>query len=79
MKFLIDFVNVLPTLTRSFSNRYGLPARLQLRWFHPDDANRYFLFLRDSNIRALRNIFSGREVHRDGARSTPTRRWPGSS
>ena len=59
MKFLIDFVNVLPTLTRSFSNRYGLPARLQLRWFHPDDANRYFLFLRDSNIRALRNIFSG--------------------
>ena len=59
MKFLIDFVNVLPTLTRSFSNRYGLPAHLQLRWFHPDDANRYFLFLRDSNIRALRNIFSG--------------------
>jgi len=59
MKFLIDFVNVLPTLTRTFSNRYGLPARLQLRRFHPDDANRYFLFLRDSNIRALRNIFSG--------------------
>ena len=59
MKFLIDFVNVLPTLTRSFSNRYGLPAHLQLRWFHPDDANRYFLFLRDSNVRALRNIFSG--------------------
>jgi choline dehydrogenase-like flavoprotein len=59
MKFLIDFVNVLPTFTRTFSDRYGLPARLQLRRFHPDDANRYFLFLRDSNIRALRNIFSG--------------------
>ena len=59
MKFLIDFINVLPTLTRTFSNRYGLPERLQLRRFHPDDANRYFLFLRDSNIRALRNIFTG--------------------
>lgn len=59
MKFLIDFVNVLPTFTRTFSNRYGLPARLQLRHFHADDANRYFLFLRDSNIRALRNIFTG--------------------
>jgi choline dehydrogenase-like flavoprotein len=59
MKFLIDFVNVLPTLTRTFSNRYGLPARLQLRRFHPDDANRYFLFLRDSSIRALRNVFTG--------------------
>ncbi|HSE02994.1 MAG TPA: GMC family oxidoreductase [Methylomirabilota bacterium] len=59
MKVLIDFLNVLPTLTRTFSNRYGLPARLQLRRFHADDANRYFLFLRDSNIRALRNIFTG--------------------
>jgi len=59
MKFLIDFVNVLPTFTRTFSNQYGLPARLQLRRFHADDANRYFLFLRDSNIRALRNIFTG--------------------
>ncbi|HWM77058.1 MAG TPA: hypothetical protein VNS56_05710, partial [Methylomirabilota bacterium] len=59
MKFLIDFLNVLPTLTRSFSNRYGLPARLQLRRFHPDDANRYFLFLRDSNLHALRIIFTG--------------------
>ena len=59
MKFLIDFVNVLPTFTRTFSNRYGLPASLQLRRFHADDANRYFLFLRDSNIRALRNIFTG--------------------
>ena len=59
MRFLIDFVNVLPTFTRTFSTRYGLPARLQLRCFHPDDANRYFLFLRDSNLRALRNIFTG--------------------
>jgi choline dehydrogenase-like flavoprotein len=59
MKFLLDFLNVLPTLTRTFSNRYGLPAHLQLQWFHPDDANRYFLFLRDSNLRALRNLFTG--------------------
>jgi choline dehydrogenase-like flavoprotein len=59
MKFLIDFVNVLPTFTRTFSTRYGLPARLQLRRFHPDDANRYFLFLRDSHLRGLRNIFAG--------------------
>ena len=59
MKFLIDFLNVLPTFTRTFSDRHGLPARLQLQRFHPDDANRYFLFLRDSNIRALRNIFTG--------------------
>jgi len=59
MKFLIDFVNVLPSFTRTFSTRYGLPARLELRRFHPDDANRYFLFLRDSNVRALRNIFAG--------------------
>ena len=59
MRFLVDFVNVLPTFTRTFSTRYGLPARLELRRFHPVDANRYFLFLRDSNIRALRNIFSG--------------------
>ena len=59
MKLLIDFLNVLPTLTRTFSTRYGLPARLQFRRFHPDDANRYFLFLRDSGLRPLRNIFSG--------------------
>ena len=59
MKRLIDFLNVLPTLTRTFATRYGLPARLQLRRFHPDDANRYFLFLRDSSLRPLRNIFSG--------------------
>jgi choline dehydrogenase-like flavoprotein len=59
MRFLIDFINVLPSFTRTFSTRHGLPARLELRRFHPVDANRYFLFLRDSNIRALRNIFSG--------------------
>src|SRR5215831_2753441 len=59
MKALIDFLNILPTFTRTFATRHGLPARLELRWFHPDDANRYFLYLRDSNFRALRNIFSG--------------------
>ena len=59
MKFLINFLNTLPTFTRTFSTRHGLPARLQFRHFRPDDANRYFLYLRDSNIRALRNIFSG--------------------
>src|SRR5262245_7975592 len=59
MRFLIDFINILPSFTRTFSTRHGLPARLELRRFHPVDANRYFLFLRDSNIRALRNIFSG--------------------
>jgi hypothetical protein len=71
-KFLIDFVNVLPTLTRTFSNRYALPARLQLRRFDPDDANRYFLFLRDSGIQALRNVFSGAKFIR-AAPSTPTK------
>jgi choline dehydrogenase-like flavoprotein len=59
MRTLIDFLNVLPTLTRTFSTRYGLPARLQFRRFHPDDANRYMLFLRDSSLRPLRNIFTG--------------------
>ena len=59
MRFLIDFVNILPTFTRTFSTRYHLPAHLALRWFHADDANRYFLFLRDSSLRALRNIFTG--------------------
>lgn len=59
MRFLIDFINILPSFTRTFANRYGLPARLQLRRFHPDDANRYFLFLRDSRIRALRNVYTG--------------------
>jgi choline dehydrogenase-like flavoprotein len=59
IKFLIDFVNVLPTFTRTFTTRHGLPARFELRRFHPVDANRYFLFLRDSNLRPLRNIFTG--------------------
>jgi choline dehydrogenase-like flavoprotein len=59
MTSLIDFLNILPTFTRTFATRHGLPAQLQFRYFHPDDANRYFLYLRDSNIRALRNIFSG--------------------
>jgi choline dehydrogenase-like flavoprotein len=59
MRVLIDFLNVLPTLTRTFSTRHGLPARLQFSRFHVDDANRYFLFLRDSHLRPLRNIFMG--------------------
>ena len=59
MKVLIHFVNDLPTFTRTFATRHGLPARFQLRRFHPLDANRYFLFLRDSQLRAMRNIFSG--------------------
>ena len=59
MKFLIDFLNVLPTFTRTFSTSRGLPAHLQLRWFATDDANQYFLFLRDSSLPALRIIFSG--------------------
>jgi GMC oxidoreductase len=59
MKFLIDFLNVLPTFTPTFSTRHGWLPQLLLRHFHPDDANRYFLFLRDSNIHALGNIFSG--------------------
>jgi len=57
MKFLIDFLNILPTFTLNFSTQHGF--HLRLRNFHPDDANRYFLFLRDSDIRTLRNIFSG--------------------
>ena len=59
MKFLIDFLNVLPSLTRNFRGRYGLPANVQFRWFSTDDANRYVLFLRDSQLRPIRNIFSG--------------------
>ena len=59
MKLLLDFLNVLPTLTRTFSTRHHLPARLEFRRFHTDDANRYFLFLRDSSVRPLRNIFAG--------------------
>jgi choline dehydrogenase-like flavoprotein len=59
MKFLIDFLNILPSLTRNFRGRYGLPANVQFRWFSTDDANRYVLFLRDSQLRPIRNIFSG--------------------
>ena len=59
MKFLVDFLDILPTFTRTFSTREGLLPRLQLRRFNADDANRYFLFLRDSSLRALRNVFSG--------------------
>ena len=59
MKFLIDFLNILPTFTRNFRGRYGLPANVQFRWFSTDDANRYVLFLRDSQLRPIRNIFSG--------------------
>jgi choline dehydrogenase-like flavoprotein len=59
MKFLINFVNILPTFTRTFRTQHGLLPHFRLRHFHPDDANRYFLYMRDSNIRALRNIFSG--------------------
>src|SRR4029079_14186239 len=35
------------------------PARLQLRYFHVEDAQRYFLFLRDSSVRPLRTLFTG--------------------
>jgi choline dehydrogenase-like flavoprotein len=59
MKFLIDFLNVLPSFSPTFMSRYGLPTALRLRRFHPDDANRYFLHLRDSTLRPMRNIFSG--------------------
>ena len=59
MKLLVDFLNVLPTFTRTFSTRHHLPARLEFRRFQTDDANRYVLFLRDSSLRPLRNIFSG--------------------
>jgi choline dehydrogenase-like flavoprotein len=59
MKFLIDFLNILPSFTLSFrTERSGFGPR-RLRHFHPDDANRYFLYLRDSDLRALRNVFSG--------------------
>jgi choline dehydrogenase-like flavoprotein len=59
MKVLIDFLNVLPKLTRSFQAHPGLPIRLQFRRFSADDANRYFLFLQDSELRPLRNIYRG--------------------
>jgi choline dehydrogenase-like flavoprotein len=59
MRTLVNFLDTLPTLTRTFNTRWGLPARFAFRRFHTDDANRYVLFLRDSNIRTLRNIFTG--------------------
>jgi choline dehydrogenase-like flavoprotein len=59
MRTLINFLDLLPTFTRTFNTRLGLPANLRFRRFHTDDANRYFIFLRDSNIRTLRNIFTG--------------------
>src|SRR5262245_26119262 len=58
MRTLVNFLDALPSLTRTFNTRWG-PARFAFRRFSPDDANRYFLFLRDSNIRTLRNIFTG--------------------
>jgi len=59
MKLLINFLNVLPALTRTFSAHQSLLTPLQFRHLHADDANRYFLYLRDSGLRPLRNIFSG--------------------
>lgn len=59
MRRLLDFLNILPTFTRTFATERGLPERLQLRRFRPIDANRYFLFLRDSGLRPLRTIFTG--------------------
>jgi choline dehydrogenase-like flavoprotein len=59
MKFLLDFVNILPTFTPTFSRRYGILRNFQLRRFTPDEANAFFLYLRDSDIRAIRNVFSG--------------------
>src|SRR5215469_3659960 len=59
MRTLVNFLDLLPTFTRTFNSRLGFEAHLRFRWFHTDDANRYFIFLRDSNIRTLRNIFTG--------------------
>jgi choline dehydrogenase-like flavoprotein len=59
MKFLIDFLNVLPSLTRTFSTGSWLPTPLEFRRFRPDDANRYLLYLRDSTLAPLRNVFMG--------------------
>ncbi|MBW2235931.1 MAG: twin-arginine translocation signal domain-containing protein, partial [Deltaproteobacteria bacterium] len=59
MKTLIDFLNVLPTFSPTFFSRLGLPNALRLRRMHVDDANRYFLHLRDSGSRSMRNIFTG--------------------
>jgi choline dehydrogenase-like flavoprotein len=59
MKFLVNFINVLPTFTPTFFSRLGLPGPFRLRAMHVDDANRFFLHLRDSGSRQMRNIFSG--------------------
>jgi choline dehydrogenase-like flavoprotein len=59
IKTLIDFLDILPTFTRTFAARKSVFTPLSFRDFHTDDANRYFLFLRDSGIRTIRNIFSG--------------------
>jgi len=59
MKTLIDFLNILPTFTRNVPTRQGVFGRRQFRYFNADDANGYLLYLRGSNIQALRNIFSG--------------------
>ena len=59
MKTLIDFLNILPAFTRNVPTRQGVFGRRQFRYFNADDANGYLLYLRGSNIQALRNIFSG--------------------
>jgi choline dehydrogenase-like flavoprotein len=59
IKLLIDFLDILPTFTRTFATREDRFTPLHFRHFRTDDANRYFLFLRDSSIRAIRTIFTG--------------------
>lgn len=59
MRFLVDFINVLPSFTPTFFTSRGLPKRFRLRAMHVDDANRFFLHLRDSGSRQIRNIFTG--------------------
>jgi choline dehydrogenase-like flavoprotein len=58
MRTLVDFLNILPTFNPAFFSRRGLPV-LRLRAMHVDDVNRYMLHLRDSGVRAMRNIFTG--------------------
>ena len=79
MRFLIDFVNILPTLTRTFSNRYGLPAHLAApAGFTPT--------MRTATSSSCATATSGRSGTSSPGRSssgrrpsTPTRRWPGRS
>src|SRR5262245_22104842 len=59
MRTLVNFLDLLPTFTRTVNTRLRLPANLRFRRFHTDDANRYCIYLRDSNIRTLRNIYPG--------------------